>query len=75
MINYQKKIDLVFFDPPYTNKEYIKIIEILKKKNVLKEKHLIIIHREKGTETEISNLNIIENRTYGRSEIFFSKLF
>ena len=28
----QKKFDLVFLDPPYTNKTYVKIFKILKKK-------------------------------------------
>ena len=30
----QKKFDLAFLDPPYTNKTYVKIFEILKKKTL-----------------------------------------
>ena len=45
-------------------------------KDIIKKDHLLVIHREKNTSKNLEkNLNILENRIYGRSEIFFGKLF
>ena len=72
----KKKIDLVFLDPPYKNKDFMEVIEVIKKKEIMNKKHIIVLHREKGAINNLKeNLNIIENRVYGRSEIFFLKLF
>ena len=73
---FKKKIDLCFLDPPYKNEDYIDTIEILKKKSVLNKNHILVLHREKGfKDRPLENLNIIENRVYGRSQIFFLRLF
>jgi len=72
----KKKIDLAFLDPPYKNKDCMEVIEIIKKKDIMNKKHIIVLHREKGVDNNLKeNLNIVENRVYGRSEIFFLKLF
>ena len=34
-------------DPPYSNKKNDEIIEIIRKQNVLSEKHILILHVEK----------------------------
>ena len=48
----------------------------MKKKDIFNKKHIVILHREKGSSDNlIESLNIIENRVYGRSEIFFLKFF
>ncbi len=72
----QKKFDLAFLDPPYTNKTYVKIFEILKKKDIMNKNHVFILHREKNSAENINqHLNIIQNKIYGRSEIFFGRFF
>ena len=72
----EKKIDLVFLDPPYSSEKYIEIIRTIKKNNILGKKHILVLHREKGSSKSLfTELNIVENRVYGRSEIFFLKLF
>ena len=43
------KFDIVFLDPPYKDKKFLSIFDNLKKKNILKKEHLIILHREKKT--------------------------
>ena len=54
----------------------MEVIEVIKKKEIMNKKHIIVLHREKGASNNLKeNLNIIENRVYGRSEIFFLKLF
>ena len=71
---YREKFNIIFLDPPYRNRKFLEIIEIIKKKYLLNKKHVIIIHREIESEDRIEkHLNIIENRVYGRSEIFFGK--
>ncbi len=79
-LNINKKIDLVFLDPPYRNQEFIKFIEILKEKEILNKNHVLVLHREykiskNSQELDAYKKNIIENRVYGRSEIFFLKFF
>ena len=72
--NFKFKFDIIFLDPPYKDKEFLSIFDNLKKKNILKKEHLIILHREKKTtELPLKLLNILESRIYGRSEIFFFK--
>jgi len=73
---YKKKFNIVFLDPPYENKKCVEIIKIIKKKDILNKKHILVIHREINSERGIDkHVNIIENRIYGRSEIFFGKFF
>ena len=72
----EKKIDLAFLDPPYASEKYAEIIKIIKTNDILSKKHILILHREKGfNKILFDKLNIVENRVYGRSEIFFLKLF
>ncbi len=73
---YKKKFNIIFLDPPYQDKRCVEIIKIIKKKDLLNKKHIIVIHREIKSEDYINkHLNIIESRVYGRSEIFFASLF
>ena len=38
--------------------------------------HVFILHREKNSTEDIKqHLNIIQNKIYGRSEIFFGRFF
>ena len=75
-ILFKKKYHIIFFDPPYKDYEYKRIFKVIIKKNILDKEHIVIIHREKNAEESIDEcLNIIEKRTYGRSEIFFANFF
>ena len=74
--NINKKFDLVFLDPPYNNRTFTKLLIEMKKKIILNEKNIIIIHREINSKDNLEKyINIIENRIYGRSEIFFGRVF
>ena len=69
------KFDIVFLDPPYKNNDFYNFLEILKKK-FLNKKHIVLIHREKNSDNSvIKKFSIVENKIYGRSEIFFLRLF
>ena len=72
---FKKNFDLVFLDPPYINKTFVDIIKLIKEKNLMKKKHIIVIHRDKKSDDNMtSNINIIQTRVYGRSKIFFGNI-
>jgi len=69
-----EKFDIVFLDPPFANNEYIHELKIIRKKNILKKKHLIIIHRErKNTDNFEDIFKSLITKEYGRSKIVFGK--
>ena len=71
-----KKFNIIFFDPPYTDKSFINYLKVIKEKDLLDKKHILIIHREVKSNDNLERyLNIIENRIYGRSQIFFGRIF
>ena len=66
------KFDIIFFDPPYQDDEFINYIKTLKDLNIINKKHLIIIHREKKTKDNFKELiNILFIKKYGRSQVIF----
>lgn len=70
------KFNIIFLDPPFKNKHVSSLLNIIKKKNIIDKKHIILVHKEKNSSDEfIGNLNVKIRKTYGRSEIFFLKFF
>ena len=66
------KFDLIFLDPPFKEKEINSLIENIKNKELLNKDGIIILHRHKKDDVVLtSNLNIIEQRSYGISKITF----
>ena len=66
------KFDLIFLDPPFKEKEINNLIENIKNKELLNKDGIIILHRHKKDDVVLtSNLNIIEQRSYGISKITF----
>ena len=75
-LEYNKKFNIIFLDPPYTDKSFINYLKVIKEKDLLDKKHILIIHREVKSNDNLKRyLDIIENRIYGRSEIFFGRVF
>ena len=66
---------LIFFlDPPFKNKEFLIDLKLIKKKKLFKKNHIVVLHREKKTADELkNNLEIFEEKIYGRSKIIFGK--
>ena len=76
ILEHNKKFNIIFLDPPYKDKSFINCLKVIKKKDLLDKKHILIIHREvKSNDNLQKYLNIIESRVYGRSEIFFGRIF
>jgi len=67
-----EKFNIIFLDPPFADKEFIKVINLIKEKNIYEKKHIIIIHRERKSKDKLDNfLKIIFYKNYGRSKIIF----
>ena len=65
-----KKFDIIFLDPPYKNKNLNFLINIIIDQKILNKNGIILIHRHKKDNIEItSKLNILDNRKYGISKI------
>ena len=66
--------NIIFLDPPFKEDTLIKILNLILSKNILKDDGLIIIHRHiKDKIKIIDELEIVEDRKYGISRIFFCK--
>ena len=66
------KFDLIFAHPPSTQKKITEIIEKILEKKLLSQDGILIIHRHKKDNINITKkLKIIEDRTYGISRILF----
>ena len=67
--------DIIFLDPPFKDKEIKNLIDQIKKMKVANLNSIIIIHRKKKSDDKIAQyLNVIEEKNYGLSKIFFCKL-
>ena len=69
-----KSFDIIFMDPPYKDKNFIKILKKIELNKILNKNGIIIIHRHKN-EKDIfpQNYSIIEEKKYGISKIIFLK--
>ena len=66
------RFDIIFFDPPFADDEYLKFIKLIKLKNFINKNHLIIVHREKNSKDELNNfMSILSIKIYGRSKVIF----
>jgi 16S rRNA (guanine966-N2)-methyltransferase len=66
------KPNLIFLDPPFKIKNIDNIIHNLK--NIINKKNILVIHTNSENNIENKELNIIEERIYGVSKIYFAKL-
>ena len=67
-----KKNDIVFLDPPYKKDIACKTIQKLLKFKWIDKNSLIVLEKSKD-EIFSSNLQLIDNRIYGNTEILFLK--
>ncbi len=69
-INY----NIFFFDPPFLDNSYSTELELIKKRKIYKNDHIIIIHREQKSSDDFERIiNPIIIKKYGRSKIIFGK--
>ena len=53
---FDEKFDIFFFDPPFKDLNFIKSLNLIKKKEIYKTSHVLIIHREKNSSDNYGNL-------------------
>ena len=71
-----KKFDLIFLDPPFKDNKINQIIEIIKKMKITSKDTLIIMHRNKKIDENISkDLIVSKEKSYGLSKIIFGKIY
>lgn len=72
--NKKDKYDIFFLDPPFADNFFIHNLKIIKKNKIYKNKHIVIIHREKSSNDNFEDLFVpLIIKKYGRSKIIFGK--
>jgi len=67
-----EKFNIFFFDPPFADKEFERALNLIKTGKIYNIKHVVIIHREKKAQDNLSAfIDIIIAKQYGRSKIIF----
>ena len=68
----KEKIDIIFMDPPYKEKNLSKLLIKINKAKILSQEGIIIIHRhKKENDTFPKDFKIFEEKTYGISKVIF----
>ena len=67
---FNKRFNLIFMDPPYKEEKVNLIIDQIRDREILYKNGILIIHRHKKDNIDISNkLKILDERNYGISKI------
>ena len=69
----KKKIDIIFFDPTFKEKNISLILSKIKEAKILDRKGIIIIHRNFKENEIFPELKIVDEKKYGLSKILFCK--
>ena len=71
-LNLKKKFNIIFLDPPYKDKNFNYVLELIFEQDILEKNGVIIVHRHKNDPINLSkNFKIVEEKKYGISKIFF----
>ena len=71
-LNLNQKYDLIFIDPPFKEKNIKSLLLKIYNSKILKSNGIFIIHRNSKDSDEFpSEINILEKKAYGISQIFF----
>ena len=72
--NYKTLYDIIFMDPPYKENKISELLVYIFEKKIIKKNSLLILHRNKKTKEKFpNNFQILLERTYGSSKIYFGK--
>ena len=64
-LNLNLKFDIIFFDPPYKDKNLDKLLNEIKNQKILNKNGIIILHRHKNDKESIPlNFKLIEEKKY-----------
>ena len=71
MSSSEENYNILFLDPPFADREFLKNLSSIKKKNIYKNNHIIIIHRQKNSNDNLKFIKILLTKNYCRSKIIF----
>ena len=73
--NFNHRVDLIFLDPPYIEKNIFGLINYIIKANIIKKNGIIIIHRNKKSKDNYPNsFKLLDVKKYGISKIIIGNL-
>ncbi len=73
--NFNYRVDLIFLDPPYKERNIFELTKSIIKANILKKNGIVVIHRNKKSKDSYpSNFKILDIRKYGTSKIIYGIL-
>ena len=73
--HFNEKFNIIFLDPPFKYKELNFLLNNIYKLNIIQKKGIVILHRHKKEDNIfVENYNVIEEKKYGLSKIFFLSL-
>ena len=73
--NFNYRVDLIFLDPPYKERNIFELIDSIIKANILKKNGIVVIHRNKKSKDNYpNNFKILDIRKYGASKIIYGNL-
>ena len=66
----EEKFNIIFMDPPFKEKNINLLIDLIKEKKILSRNGVLIVHRHKNDNINISTkIKILDERNYGISKI------
>lgn len=77
LLYYKKeKFNIIFFDPPFADNRIVYNLKNIKKNKIFRDDHVVIIHREKGSNEKFNDIfSKLIIKYYGKSKIIFGKFF
>ena len=73
--DFEVNFNLIFCDPPFKELKINELLTLINESDILTEDGIIIMHRNKKDSDNINqNYNILLEKSYGLSKIFFIKL-
>ena len=69
---FNEKFNLIFLDPPFREEKVSELLTNLRKSKILERNGIIILHRNKKSKDNFSqDYNILKEKIYGLSKIYF----
>ena len=69
---FDQEFDLIYLDPPFKEKKITLLLNKINRSNILNKNSMIILHRHTSEKDIFPNfVNILEQKNYGNSKIFF----
>ncbi len=70
-VKFAEKFEIIFLDPPFKEEKIETLLNAIKESKILNKDGIIILHRNKKKNNLPKNCNIILEKIYGLSKIYF----